>query len=723
MRNAKFKMHNAKGRSICLALVVHCAFCILNSDVSAQTHVGQTVVEIRFEQEGEIVIDPAITGLAETRAGELLSIRAVRETITHLMTLSRFEDVQVFSEPAPGGVRVTYVLVPTHPVDRVEFVGNAGVSTDDLRRVVTDRFGRAPSALRAGEVADALRAEYRRRGYPAARVTPRVDVTHKPDRATLVLEVDAGVRVKILGVKLTQIDAEGQSNITDRPDIREGEAYDEQAVGRALQAWESRMRRRDFYEARASHAVQIADDGAFVTVSLTRGPRVVVTFVGDSLPDNERDRLVPVRAEASVDEDLLEDASRAIESYLHARGYRDADAPYTREEGKDELVITFRVTRGPRYLLRDITTTGNVAIPTPELLRLVRLKEGDPFVRDALSSGVAAITAGYRARGFIRAEVKPADSVLPANDPADPDREISLTLAIVEGPRTLVRTVTFQGNMALTAADLRSATTLAPGRPYSTADVINDRDRIEQAYRDRGYDSVVVTPAPTFVEKDTQADIAFTINEGPQIIVDHVIITGNRRISTATIERELVMKPGDPLGDAAMVQSRSNLVALELFRRIQIEAPSHGGETRRDVVVQVEESPATTIDGGGGVEGGYFLRPTGPNGAAEERFEVAPRGAFGIGRRNLFGKNRSVNLSTRVSLRSRDTLPQGVTVPTLEQPIQSTRGFHEYRVVGTYREPKGCSPASSNRGFGPASTFPDVRRGLRPRCGCPRSTA
>ncbi|HLG58073.1 MAG TPA: POTRA domain-containing protein [Vicinamibacterales bacterium] len=660
----------------------------MHSDVSAQAQVGQTVVEIRFEQEGEIVSDPVITRLAETRAGEPLAIRAVRETITHLMSLSRFEDVQVFSEPVPGGVRVKYVLVPTHPVDRVEFVGKAGLSTDDLRRVVTDRFGRAPSAARADEVADALRAEYRRRGYPAARVTPRVDVTHKPDRATLVLEVDAGVRARILGVKLTQIDAEGQSNITDRPDIREGEAYDEQAIVRALQAWENRMRRRDFYEARASHAAQIADDGVFVTVSLTRGPRVVVMFVGDPLPESERDRLVPVRSEASVDEDLLEDASRAIESYLYARGYRDADAPYTREEGKGELVITFRITRGPRYVLRDITTKGNVAIPTPDLLRLVRLEEGQPFVRDALSSGVAAITGIYRARGFTRADVKPVESVLPADDPADPDRQVSLTVAVVEGPRTLVRTVTFQGNMALTVSDLRSATTLAPGRPYSTADVITDRDLIEQTYRDRGYDSVVVTPAPTFVENDTRADIAFTINEGPQIIVDHIIITGNRRISTETIERELVVKPGDPLGDAAMVQSRSNLVALELFRRIQIEAPSHGGETRRDVVVQVEESPATTIDGGGGVEGGYFLRPTGPGGAAEERFEVAPRGSFGIGRRNLWGKNRSVNLSTRVSLRSRDTLPSDVFVPTPEQPIQSTRGFHEYRVVGTYREPK-----------------------------------
>ena len=120
----------------------------------------------------------------------------------------------------------------------------------------------------------------------------------------------------------------------------------------------------------------ITDDGAFVTVNLTRGPRVVVAFTGDPLPEAERDRLVPIRAEGSADEDLLEDSSRAIEAYLHDRCYRDADAFYTREERDGELVITFQVDRGPRYIVNDIIVMGNSAIATQELVPLVRLKPG-----------------------------------------------------------------------------------------------------------------------------------------------------------------------------------------------------------------------------------------------------------------------------------------------------------------------------------------------------------
>ena len=113
----------------------------------------------------------------------------------------------------------------------------------------------------------------------------------------------------------------------------------------------------------------------------------------------------------------------------------------------------------------------------------------------------------------------------------------------------------------------------------------------------------------------------------------------------------------------------------------------HGGEPRRDVLVQVEEAPPTTIGFGGGLEGGTRLRK-GESGQAEERFEVAPRGFFEVGRRNLWGKNRAVNLFARVGLRARDrVLPDSGTGS--DGPVaEGGYGFNEYRLYATYREPR-----------------------------------
>jgi outer membrane protein insertion porin family len=121
---------------------------------------------------------------------------------------------------------------------------------------------------------------------------------------------------------------------------------------------------------------------------------------------------------------------------------------------------------------------------------------------------------------------------------------------------------------------------------------------------------------------------------------------------------------------------------------VRISELPHVGETRRDVLVELDEAPPTTVGYGGGIEGGTRLRPTGASGQAEERFEFAPRGFFEIGRRNLWGKNRSVSLFTRVSLRSRDIVLSDSGI-RLERPAEgSGYGFNEYRVFATYREPR-----------------------------------
>ena len=131
---------------------------------------------------------------------------------------------------------------------------------------------------------------------------------------------------------------------------------------------------------------------------------------------------MPVRTEGSADEDLLEDSSRAIEGYLYTRGYRDAMVVYTSQQEKEELVITFEIKRGPRYIVRSVSFTGNAAVPEMELLPLVRLKTGEPFVRSAVSTGIGAIERLYRARGYTRVQVKAGESVLVPENTAAPDR-------------------------------------------------------------------------------------------------------------------------------------------------------------------------------------------------------------------------------------------------------------------------------------------------------------
>ena len=161
--------------------------------------------------------------------------------------------------------------------------------------------------------------------------------------------------------------------------------------------------------------------------------------------------------------------------------------------------------------------------------------------------------------------------------------------------------------------------------------------------------------------------------------VGRILVVGNRRTATETIVRALTLKPGDPLGLAEVFESQRRLRALGLFRRVTITDVGEAGEPRRDLVVTVDEAAPTSIGYGAGVEAGRYLRQETPGGQASERLELAGRGFFEVGRQNLWGSNRSVNLFTRVSLR-----PSGVA----EAGGGSDFGFNEYRVLLSFRDPQ-----------------------------------
>jgi outer membrane protein assembly factor BamA len=160
--------------------------------------------------------------------------------------------------------------------------------------------------------------------------------------------------------------------------------------------------------------------------------------------------------------------------------------------------------------------------------------------------------------------------------------------------------------------------------------------------------------------------------------VDHVIVVGNQRVATETILNQVTLRPGQPFGQAARAESQRRLNELAIFRRVNI-SPAQGGtdDNRVDVIVQVEEAPATTVGYGGGLEAGRHLRTV--DDGFEDRFEFAPRGFLELGRRNLFGGNRSINVFSRVSLGPKDDP---------DDPARDGTGFglSEYRVTTSYRE-------------------------------------
>ncbi|HEX5108145.1 MAG TPA: POTRA domain-containing protein [Vicinamibacterales bacterium] len=645
------------------------------------------VTELRVEQEGRTVTDPEVLALIGTTVGQPLSVQVVTESIQHLSSIGL--DSEADQEDVPGGLRVTYRLVPRRPIDKVEFRGNLALGESTLQQALREQFGVAPTESRRGQAEERLRQFYRDHGYPSAQVSSETSVRPKGYGRTLVFTVDAGPRARIKRLEIEQ-DSSSAGAPPDRLRIQVGDWYDAAAVRKALDRYVDGMRKERFYEATAEPGpVRFEADGAVVPVSLHRGRRVRIEWAGDPIPRGDQERLVPVRREASVEETLQEDWTLAIGDYLHGQGYRDAKVDRRASPpGDADLVITFTITRGPRYFVSSVQLEGAKSRSEKELRQELGLKEGEPFVQGALAAGMARISGAYRALGFTGVEVRGEPHLIAPERPAELTRQVQVAVTIREGAKRTVSSIDFSGNESTPEERLRALIFLTEGGAFSPLDLSRSLDNIRSDYQNRGFLDVILPDPLVRADEQGPLDITFRVVEGPQIIVDRIIVDGNERTSRQTIERELTLVEGEPLGQSAKVTSEARLMALGLFRRARIDVRRHGGDNRADAVVVVNEALATTLGYGGGIEISSRLRPIDQSGIGEERIEFVPRGFFEIGRRNMFGKPRSINLFTRVSGREQDSF-------TETGLVNSTYGVHEYRVYGTYTEPKAFGTPST----------------------------
>jgi outer membrane protein assembly complex protein YaeT len=690
----------------CVLLLLCCA-ATARADVTQ--FLGKTTADVRVEIAGTASADPALLQLIETRVGEPLSMERVRETIDHLIGLGRFEDVRVFAgAAAPDRVSIRWALTPVQRITRIDFDGAPMFSESALREDVAERVGSLPPTSRTPEIVDVLRRFYAERGYRRAALETRLERTRVPELVALVLSVAPGPRTTVRTATLSGDLPPRAAEILPRLGLLRGRPLDLIELEERVAAFEDDLRELGHYEARVEVDPTFADDQAAADVAVTvqRGPLVRVVFAGDPLPENRRDVLVPIRQERSVDLDLLEDASRNIESFLRAQGYRSAQATYTRETRAGETILTFTVRRGPLHRLASLDVDGHDAMARERLIPLLQLQTGEAFVDSRVSAVAAAITELYRVEGFAQAAVK-AGVVVSGGEP----RAVAVRLQISEGPRTIVDDVTIAGASELPASRIAQLLSMTRGKPYYRPLLDADRASIEQVYRDEGFQSIRVEPVTLPSDDRQTVSLRWEIREGPRTTVDHVLVSGNVDTSVDLIRREVVLQPGRPLGDEAIVESQRRLAALGLFRRVRIVELPHGAGTTRDVLIEVEEAPATSVSYGGGVEAG--LRSRSEGGRAEERVEIAPRGFLEVTRRNLWGKNRSISGFMRVSFRPRDPGTDSDQVAD-----EGGYGFNEYRVFGAFREPRLLDTAGDLQitGFleqAVRTSFNFSRRGIR----------
>ena len=120
-------------------------------------------------------------------------------------------------------------------------------------------------------------------------------------------------------------------------------------------------------------------------------------------------------------------------------------------------------------------------------------------------------------RGFAQAAVKANIQVLPeATVVRVTYRPVAIRFEIAEGPQTIVSAWQFEGRRRF-GRHAAGAIGAHGGRPFYRPQLSVDREAIDRAYRNRGFQNVSVISQLAFANDQQQVAITWTMREGDQI--------------------------------------------------------------------------------------------------------------------------------------------------------------------------------------------------------------
>jgi outer membrane protein insertion porin family len=618
--------------------------------------------------------------------GKPLDREQVAESIRALYRTGDYADVRAVSTPADGGVRIDFVVREQLYFNQVIMHGLVSPPTEaSAIAAVQLPLGEPYHADAVNEGLERLRELLKEEGLYAAQVSAE-NVPHPQDhQMDVIVNIQAGPRARIKEIQLKNGTEYADAVILSRSKLKRGAALTSARVQRGTSRLRNFLVKKGHLNARAV-VRRGAYDGKSNTIPLelevTEGPLVRIAVAGAKFSGGELKKLVPVYQEGAVDADLLEEGKRNLRERLERNGYFDAEVEYATSTNEvtlksghkgSEEVITYRVERGDRHALLQIEMTGNHYFNTDLLRsRLTIYAKGfgtrGRFSRRLMESDRNSIQNLYLANGFLEARV----DAQALDNYKGKEGDLVIRFAIQEGKQTRVASLKIDGAHAVKEDVLLGVVASTPGQPYSEFNVATDRDNILALYFNDGFPEAKFTATAEKANEpekrpgagansadkpeksknneafeDGFVNLVYRIEEGPQIRIGRILLTGYDHTRPGVIRREIRVKAEAPLREGEVVESQRRLYNLGVFNRVTIQPQNpNGTDTNKDIVVLVEEAKRYTLAYGGGFEVQRLASTTNPAGS---EIQAAIRGILEISKLNVTGRGDSLALKLRGS--------------------------------------------------------------------------
>ena len=642
--------------------------------------VGLKVAAVQFKGVGGQLLDPLPARLA-LQPGQPLDASKLRESLRRLYATGLYHTIQVEGTREGDEVTIIFTGEPRVFIGRV-FVD--GVKNDRLAsqigRAAKLEAGSAFSQARLDRGTESIHSFLQENGY----YQPKITSSTKTDVANAQINVTYHV---VLGpdARVGQVAVDGDSGMTldqfrKKAKLKPESKVNRDTTNRALERLRKNYQKQQRLESDVnvrSKEYQPPTNHLNYAFGVNRGPIVTVEVVGAKLNKRLIKKLIPVYEEGAVDDDLLNEGDRSLRDYYQRAGYFNAKITHQRKEHTAQRSdIVYTVELGRKHKVLNVSVKGNKYFSDDTIEARLNVLKSDIFLPTGLysqalvNSDVDSITALYQSNGFSNVKVTPNVSDSDEGKNGEPEKVGSLSVEYVidEGQQQKVGELDIEGASQVSLGSLQPLLNTEVGQPYSAANVVGDRNAILGYYLDHGFGQAQVTVTQRVDEANPAlVDVKLNIVEGDEIFVRQVLISGIEHTRPKTVDQLLTVHPGDPLNQAAMLETQRRLYNLALFNEVNMTVQNpNGDELRKNVLLQLTEAKRWDFNYGFGFEAqtgnpstncvNSSVGSTGSTCNSAGKSGVSPAVLFDVTRTNLRGTNQSISLRTAYG-----TLEQRVT--------------------------------------------------------------
>ncbi|HDH96628.1 MAG TPA: hypothetical protein ENF73_02755, partial [Proteobacteria bacterium] len=481
-----------------------------------------------------------IARLSAIKAGYALTYGRISKTLERIYLNGRVQDVRIWAERLEDGLLVRIEVIPLVTIRELVFWGNFHFSTDEMSEILGVSRGDSFWPELLGELRKRLLKAYRDDGFFEVEVKAEAGEVTQKNEVDIIFTIREGPRYRMGKLKVLGKPTIPEEKVARKIGWKTGRNFRRKKIESKLKKLESYYRRLGYLEVRISKPRYRLDRGnkrVDAYLRIDSGKRIRVVFEGDFTPWQRRQSVpkeLNLKKLRRLNRWVALDMEEKVEAFFARKGYYDVEVETFYTEDEESKVVRFAAVLGEKYRIAEVRFEGNRFATKKELLKA--LNPPKRFERTDFETLLSRVVRLYNERGFLQASASIKSVRVDIKR-----RELVVTVGIVEGPRTILDKLVFDGARKYKPEKLKQLVRVEEGAPLNPFLLDELVEKIAARYLEEGYLKVQVNwevgGECTKSEGDCVLPVVVRVNEGKRYYYGDTYIRGLRLTRREVVER------------------------------------------------------------------------------------------------------------------------------------------------------------------------------------------